>query len=63
MKVTVPWKNQNKQWWNQTCADIMEQFGLPGQRYVTEVTEDHMSFIFYNDHDALLCKLLISDKV
>jgi hypothetical protein len=63
MVVTVPWESQSKVWWNETCADIMEHFGLPGDKYVTEVTTDYMKFIFRDDRDALMCRLLISDKI
>jgi hypothetical protein len=60
-KVTVPWKSQNNQWWNETCATIVEHFGLPGGKYTTEVSVDEMNFIFHNDQDALMCKILVSD--
>jgi hypothetical protein len=63
MVVTVPWESQSKAWWNETCADIVEHFGLPGGRYVTEVSTEHMKFIFHDDRDALMCRLLISDKI
>ena len=62
-KVRVPWENQNGTWWNETCANIMEHFGLPGGKYVTNVNENQMDFIFFDDRDALMCRLLISDKV
>jgi hypothetical protein len=41
----------------------MEHFGLPGGKYVTEVNTECMNFIFYDDKDALMCKMLVSDKV
>lgn len=63
MVVTVPWSDQNGIWWNETCAKIMEHFGLPGGKYVTEVNEEYMKFVFYSDKDALMCKLLVSDRV
>lgn len=62
-KVTVPWESQNNAWWNETCAVICEHFGLPGGKYVTEVNTDCMNFIFYNDKDALMCKMLVSDRL
>jgi hypothetical protein len=62
-RITVPWKNQSNTWWNETCANILEHFGLPGDRYVTEITADHMHFDFSDDRDALLCKIMISDKI
>ncbi len=62
-KVTVPWESQSNVWWNETCANIVEHFGLPGGKYVTEVNTECMNFIFYNDKDALMCRLLVSDKL
>ena len=62
-KVTVPWESQNNQWWNETCATIVEHFGLPGGKYVTTVNTECMDFIFYNNQDALMCRLLVSDKL
>ena len=62
-KVTVPWESQNSAWWNETCAVICEHFGLPGGKYVTEVNTECMNFVFYNDKDALMCKMLVSDRL
>jgi hypothetical protein len=61
--IIVPWESQNNVWWNETCANIMEHFGLPGDRYVTEVSTECMKFSFYDDRDALMCRLLVSDKI
>lgn len=63
MVVTVPWQNQNNVWWNETCAKVMEHFGLPGGRYVTEVSTECMKFIFHDDKDALLCQIMVSDLI
>lgn len=62
-KISVPWKNQSNTWWNETCADIMDHFGLPGNRYTTEISTDEMIFFFKNEKDALMCMLLISEDV
>jgi hypothetical protein len=61
--VTVPWESQSNYWWNETCATIVEHFGLPGNKYVTNVNIECMDFIFYNDKDALMCRLLVSDRL
>ena len=61
--ILVPWDNQNGTWWNETCAMVLEHFGLPGDKYVSHPTTDAMSFIFYDDKDALLCKILLSDRI
>ena len=63
MVVTVPWESKSNVLWNETCADIIEHFGLPGGKYSTEVSTEYMKFIFYDDRDALMCQLLVSDKV
>jgi len=62
-RITVPWKNQSNTWWNETCANILEHFGLPGDRYVTEISPDYMHFDFTDDRDALMCRIMISDKI
>ena len=62
-KITVPWESQSGEWWNETCANIIEHFGLPGGKYVTDVNTECMNFIFYDDRDALLCQIMISDKL
>jgi hypothetical protein len=63
MVVIIPWESQSNHWWNETCADIMEHFGLPGGKYTTEVSSEYMKFIFNDDRDALMCRLLVSDKI
>lgn len=62
-KITVPWENQSNVWWNDTCAKIIEHFGLPGDRYTTELSPDWMQFDFNTDQDALMCRILISDAI
>jgi hypothetical protein len=61
--VKVLWDNQNGFWWNETCATVLEVFGLPGNRYVSKPEEDVMSFIFTNKKDADLCKILLSERL
>ena len=63
VRVTVPWQSQSNNWWNETCVQIIEHFGLPGGKYVTEVSSECMHFDFSNEKDALLCKIMISDKI
>ena len=61
--VHIPWspKTGNIPNWNEITASIVEHFGLPGDRYTTELDTDYMNFNFQNDHDGLLCKILVSD--
>jgi len=47
--------------WNEICAQIIEQFGLPGNRYFTEVGLLNMTVIFRNPQDLLLFKLKWSE--
>jgi hypothetical protein len=64
--ITIPWETtENDRWvsWNELCADIMEVFGLPGHRYMTHTTPACMKFYFKSEKDALLCNVLISDKI
>jgi len=61
--ITVPWENQSDVWWNKTCANIIEHFGLPGDRYTSHPSENYMKFVFKNDKDAFMCRLLISEAL
>jgi hypothetical protein len=61
--VTVSWDNQNGLWWNDTCAMVLEVFGLPGDRYESKPEHDYMSFTFKNTKDAELCKILLSERL
>jgi hypothetical protein len=58
--ITIPWENQSNVWWNETTASIIEHFGLPGNRYTTEVSTECMKFNFKNNKDAFMCKILVS---
>lgn len=61
--VHIPWspKANTMVLWNHITASIVERFGLPGGRYTTELNENYMNFNFHNDHDGLLCKILVSE--
>ena len=61
--ISVPWQNQSNACWNETCANIMEVFGLPGGKYTTEVSAECMHFFFKDERDAFMCKILISEEV
>ena len=61
--VNVPWESQSNIWWNEVCAKIIEQFGLPGERYTSHPSEQHMKFVFKNEQDAFMCKILISEAL
>lgn len=61
--VRLPWNGQDKYWWNEVCADIMEVFGLPGDRFTSHPTPDYMDFHFKSEKDAELCRILVSEKI
>ncbi len=62
LTVNVRWKNQNGFWWNETCAMVLEHFGLPGDRYTSHPTDNNMKFVFNDIKDADLCRILLLDR-
>lgn len=53
-KIRIPWKNGDTlAKWDETCIWAIEQYGLPGDKYVTHPTEDYMDFIFKDERDAI----------
>lgn len=57
----IAWHSKGTMSWNEICAQVIEQFGLPGDRYFTEVGLLEMAFIFRNPQDLLLFKLKWSE--
>lgn len=57
--VQLKWEKgkDTEYFWNQACAWAVEQFGLPGDRYVTHPTDDNMDFLFKSHADAVLMTL------
>ena len=49
--------------WNELCANVLEVFGLPGNRYVTSASREFMEFMFRSEKDQRLCILLLSEYV
>ena len=63
-EVSVPWRQGDTiSSWNEVCAQIVERFGLPGDKYTTEVSADWMGFKFKDEKDALMCRLMISERL
>lgn len=62
---TIPWQvpMDNMYRWNEVTAQAMEMFGLPGDRYVTEVSEEFMTWSFQSDKDAVLFRLRFGEFV
>ena len=50
--VHVPWspKAGSIPIWDEITISIVERFGLPGDRYTTELTDNYMNFIFDDEH-------------
>ena len=46
--------------WNEGCARACEMFGLPGDRFVTEVCDEWMLFKFNDPRDATMFVLGVS---
>ena len=57
----IVWRAYGELSWNEICANVVEQFGLPGDRYITEVGIFDMAFIFRDQQDLLLFKLKWSE--
>jgi len=62
-EIVVAWHNQDNLWWNETCAMVLEVFGLPGNRFVYKPFEDFMTFTFKSKKDADLCRILLSERL
>jgi hypothetical protein len=61
--IYVPWDGQSGFWWNETCAMVLEVFGLPGGRYTSHPEQDFMTFKFKSKKDADLCQILLSERL
>lgn len=58
--VKIDWNDTD---WNTLCADVMEVFGLPGNRYMCQTSVDYMIFMFKSEKDKQLCTLLLSEYI
>ena len=47
--------------WDRMCIYGIEQFGLPGDRYITDISADRMTWIFRSGADALIFRLRFSE--
>lgn len=61
--IKLSWEGQGNYWWNEVCADVVEVFGLPGNRFTSHPTPNHMIFYFKNKKDADMCRILLSEKI
>ena len=63
-EVTLDWEPHHTTiWWNERCAQVLEVFGLPGDRYVYTPSADFMTFKFKDKRDAFLCKIMFSEDI
>ena len=61
--VQVDWHSQGTIWWNETCALVLEIFGLPGHRFWFTPSTDCMIFKFKSKRDENLCRILLSERL
>lgn len=55
LEVKIPWETLSRPTpWNEVCAWAIEEFGLPGDRYVTHPSPDEMTYLFRDRDDAVL---------
>jgi hypothetical protein len=47
--------------WNHMLARCVEVFGLPGDRFITDIGPEAMTWAFRDDRDALIFKLKFSE--
>lgn len=52
--VRVGWNLNSLTPWNEVTARALEVFGLPGDRYVTHLTQDYLEYHFRDPYDATL---------
>jgi hypothetical protein len=67
MKTTVriPWKDpsDSRLIWTEVCAWIVENFGLPGDRFEATISKHCLEFRFTEEKDAMLMVLMWNGHV
>ena len=63
--VIIPWSAtlDSVSAWNEICAQGMEMFGLPGNKYITEANVNDMTWYFKDPRDAILMTLKFSEHL
>jgi hypothetical protein len=58
-EVRIPWAtgSDGTTPWNEICAWALEEFGLPGERYVTHPEPNQMTYLFRDSKDAVMMTL------
>ena len=61
--VTVRWGQgaDTMEYWDQLSIASIELFGLPGDRFVTDISAESMTWFFKSEQDALIFKLKFSE--
>jgi hypothetical protein len=61
--VTVNWGQgaDTMQYWNELCASSIEMFGCPGDRFITDISAESMTWSFRDNRDAFIFKLKFSE--
>jgi hypothetical protein len=49
------------EYWDQLSIASIELFGLPGDRFVTDISAESMTWFFKSEQDALIFKLKFSE--
>jgi hypothetical protein len=62
---TIPWVSRGNPlyFWDTLTSNAVELFGLPGDRYITDLSEQSMTWSFRDPHDAVLFKLKFGEAV
>ena len=62
---TIPWVSRGNPlyYWDTLTANALELFGLPGDRYITDLSEQSMTWSFCDPQDAVLFKLKFGEAV
>jgi len=59
-EVKIVWQNGDTiSDWDEKCIRVIEAFGLPGGKYTTKLSEDHMILNFVETEDAVVAKLML----
>jgi hypothetical protein len=61
--VRVIWNLNSPTPWTEVSARVLEVFGLPGDRYISHLTQDFMEYHFRDPHDATLFVLEHSGQI
>jgi len=61
--VTVYWGrgDDTMDYWDRLCVASIELFGRPGDKFVTDISADRMTWSFRDPKDAFIFKLKFSE--